>query len=268
MDDPLKPPRPDVPAAAPPLAYTGERMVPESADALTYWEHVWRYRFACAYVRGKDVVDVACGEGYGTHGIRLAGARSVIGIDISAEAVEHARTAHGVDARVGSAEAIPLADRSADVVVSFETIEHVQDPARFVAECARLLRPDGTLIISTPNVSVYRGRTPENPYHCSEMSVEAFEALLRGTFCNIELFGQAWPVPWYLRRRGVGRLSRIVRRAFGSRSLAASRPRTARLCARRPVLLEPLFYPDSVRRGGPARLHESVYVVAVARDLR
>ena len=140
-----------------------ERMVPEEAHARIFWEHVARYRFAKEFVRGKRVLDIACGEGYGAAGLARAGARSVVGIDVSADVCDHARRKYGLDARAGDAQAIPLPDRSIDVIVSFETIEHVDQPGVFLGECARVLVPDGMLIVSTPNRPVYSGEGQKEP---------------------------------------------------------------------------------------------------------
>src|ERR1035437_10505448 len=109
---------------------TGERMVPESADLFTFWEHVYRYAFASRFVKGKRVLDIACGEGYGAAALQKAGAAHVIGVDISESVCLHARSKYGLDARRGTAEQIPLPDRSVEVIVSFETIEHVPEPNR------------------------------------------------------------------------------------------------------------------------------------------
>src|SRR5271169_1956163 len=102
-----------------------ERMVPEQAHARIFWEHVARYRFAKDFVRGKRILDIACGEGYGAAALAKAGATSVIGVDISPDICQHAQHKFGLDARPGDAHAIPVQDRSIDLVVSFETIEHV-----------------------------------------------------------------------------------------------------------------------------------------------
>src|SRR5436305_7763381 len=102
------------------LEHTGERMIPEASVPEIFWEHVHRYRFAKRFVRDKRVLDIACGEGYGAFGLLRAGAASVVGVDISEEACDNARQKYGIDARCGSAEAIPLPDASVDVVVSFE----------------------------------------------------------------------------------------------------------------------------------------------------
>lgn len=174
-----------------PLEYTGERMVPEKSDPRSFWAHVYRYRFARRFVENKRVLDIACGEGYGAHALASGGALSVIGIDISAQACDHARAKYKIDARQGSAEAIPLPDRCVDVVVSFETIEHVPNPGRFLDECNRVLTTDGVLIISTPEVQTYNEELKKpNPYHCSEMTEEEFVTLLRSRFVEIQIFSQ------------------------------------------------------------------------------
>jgi SAM-dependent methyltransferase len=211
----------------PALAYTGERMVPEAADTFTFWEHIYRYAFACPLVAGKRVLDIACGEGYGAAALRSAGASSVIGVDISEEACLHAHQKYGIETRVGGAEQIPLPDRSIDVIVSFETIEHVRNPARFVDECARVLASGGRLLVSTPNKDVYSAPgKPLNPFHCSEMTEREFLALLAARFRRVRLYSQrpqsaAWWSPRLLasetlpRVRGVARLRQALQsRAF------------------------------------------------------
>src|SRR5262249_50988888 len=151
---------------------------------------VARYRFAKDFVRGKRVLDIACGEGYGAAALARAGAASTIGIDCSPEVCDHARRKYGLDARPGDARAIPLPDRSIDVVVSLETIEHVDDPAAFVGECARVLVPEGMLIVSTPNRPVYSGEGPQNPFHHIEFDEEEFLGLLRSKFRSVQLYTQ------------------------------------------------------------------------------
>jgi SAM-dependent methyltransferase len=171
------------------LEPTGERMVPESADRCTFWEHVYRYGFATRFVRGKRVLDIACGEGYGSAALQRAGATHVIGVDISEEVCCHVRAKYGIDARQGGAEKIPIADGSIDVIVSFETIEHVPDPHRFLDECVRVLVPGGRLIISTPSKGIYGADSP-NPYHCSEMTEDEFSAALRARFGKVDFYSQ------------------------------------------------------------------------------
>ena len=206
------------------LEYTGERMVPEKADSATFWEHIYRYRFAAEFVRDKRVLDIACGEGYGTAALLRAGAASVVGIDVSSRACAHARRKYGVDARVGDVRAIPLPNRSIDIVVSYETLEHVTEPALFLNECLRVLAPMGRLIMSTPNRDVFQEAGRHNDFHCSELNPEEFMALLAPCFERVELYSQcplsaAWwspsslaasRSPW-LRIKGSWRVRELLR---------------------------------------------------------
>jgi ubiquinone/menaquinone biosynthesis C-methylase UbiE len=186
----------DIAAAA--LEFTGERMVPEGCDPDTFWQHIYRYRFASRFVAGKAVLDIACGEGYGSAALEKAGAASVVGVDISEEACAHARQKYGIDARQGSAENIPLPDGSVDAVVSFETIEHVEKPGKLLDECFRVLRPGGRLIVSTPNRDIYTEPDQSNPYHCSEMNESEFESLLSKRFPRWRMYVQMPNrAPWW-----------------------------------------------------------------------
>jgi len=169
------------------LEFTGERFVPGIAGEIAH-EHWHRYAFARRYVRGKRVLDVACGEGYGS--ALLAGvATAVTGIDIDAGAVAHARARYAALANVrfevGSAAALPLPEACFDVVVSFETIEHLPraDQPRMLAEIARVLAQDGVLVMSTPNPDEYStARNYRNPFHQHEPDRAELEALLDGAF--------------------------------------------------------------------------------------
>ena len=254
------------------MEFTGERMVPEAAGAETFWEHVERYRFASDWVRNKDVLDIACGEGYGSAALAKAGARSVIGVDIAQEAVEHARLRYQIDARLGSAENIPVESSSVDLVVSFETIEHVVNPELFLNECVRVLRPDGVLVMSTPNLEMYREVAPNNPFHCSEMSVEQFEILLGTRFESTVMFGQHLPEPWFMRIRGLGRLGRICRALLNpQRALPLSdelRGQVVDVCLRPLSSLERYLTVEAVRSANRDELQKSRYVIAVANGIR
>lgn len=206
----------------------GERMIPETYGGPTFWEHVHRYAFATRYVKGKRVLDIASGEGYGAAALQKAGATKVIAVDISKDACHHAHRKYGLDARLGNADQIPLDDKSVDVVVSFETIEHVPDPIRFLDECARVLVPGGRLVISTPNKGIYSFvGGAKNPHHCSEMTEEEFSTALASKFRDIKLYTQCPDyAPWWSIRtfvsenspwgniRGFRRLRRFVQRLF------------------------------------------------------
>ncbi|MGD9920305.1 MAG: class I SAM-dependent methyltransferase [Pseudorhodoplanes sp.] len=177
--------------AAEPLVFTGERYHPEILGEIRQ-EHMHRYAWALDAVADLDVVDIASGEGFGT-AMLATRARSVVGIDLSAAAVRHAAARYGdsVSFLHADAAAVPLPDGCADAVISFETIEHVADPERTIAEIRRILRPDGFLIMSSPNTRVYSERQGHvNAFHRKEFTTEEFEALLRGHFPAVHLFGQ------------------------------------------------------------------------------
>jgi SAM-dependent methyltransferase len=204
----------------------GERMVPESSGSPTFWEHVYRYAFASQFVKGKRILDIACGEGYGAAALKKAGAAHVIGVDISESACSHARNKYGLDVRRGTAEQIPLPDKSVDLVVSFETIEHISDPNRFLDECVRVLAPEGRVIISTPNKGIYSWPAgAQNPHHCSEMTEQEFAFALQSRFRDNCFYTQRPDfAPWWSVRtfvsdntpwrhiRGFSRLRRAIQR--------------------------------------------------------
>lgn len=178
--------------AAEQLGFTGERLTFEIEGQAVY-EHLHRYFFAREYCRGLDVLDVASGEGFGSAYLAQT-ARSVVGVDISEEAVAHARAAYTDDNlrfMTGDATRLDLPDASFDVVVSFETIEHLPDPSIFIREIRRVLRPEGLLIVSTPNRDVYSPTsTPANPFHVHEMTRNEFLGTVGSAFRNVTLYGQ------------------------------------------------------------------------------
>jgi SAM-dependent methyltransferase len=169
------------------LEFTGERFVPGIAGEIAH-EHWHRYAFARRYVAGKRVLDVACGEGYGS--ALLAGiATAVTGIDIDGGAIRHARASYSGVTNVrfeeGSAIALPLPDASVDAVVSFETIEHLPraDQPRMLAEIARVLTRDGMLVLSAPNPVEYSAaRNYRNPFHQHEPDRSELRTLLDSAF--------------------------------------------------------------------------------------
>jgi ubiquinone/menaquinone biosynthesis C-methylase UbiE len=174
------------------LEFTGERFVPEleGDDAL---EHLHRYLMARDLASGKVVLDIACGEGYGS-AMLAAVASHVIGVDISEQAIEHARrkyTHKNLEFREGRADAIPLAQNSVDLVVSFETIEHHDKHTQMIAEIHRVLRPGGLLLISSPDKREYSDVPGySNPFHIKELYLEELKTLLALQFQNVAILGQ------------------------------------------------------------------------------
>ncbi len=170
-----------------PLDFTGERLTTATSGQVEV-EHLHRYFLARNFCRGLDVLDIASGEGYGS-ALLAQVARSVVGVEISADAVQHADRAYKHDNlrfAVGDARTIPLSDCSVDVVVSFETVEHIYEQEKFLAEVRRVLRPGGSFVSSTPDRDTYSpADSPVNPYHVRELSKAEFEELLCRYFANV-----------------------------------------------------------------------------------
>jgi SAM-dependent methyltransferase len=171
---------------------TGERYVPGILGSIQL-EHFHRYLFTLKFAKGRDVLDVASGEGYGSALLSQV-AKSVIGIDIDHEAVAHANGSYGshtLSFRLGNATELPCDSASADLVASFETIEHLEDHGSFLSEMKRVLRPNGLLVISTPDRPVYaQTLTEKNQYHLKELDRLEFQSLLSGFFQNVRIFEQ------------------------------------------------------------------------------
>jgi 2-polyprenyl-3-methyl-5-hydroxy-6-metoxy-1,4-benzoquinol methylase len=182
------------PPGVPPLELTGERTLPD-VPAENYWyrRHLAVYEWIAARVAGGAVLDMACGEGYGS--AVLAGtAASVLGVDGNPEAHEHARlkyTRPGLSFEWGAVETFGAAG-SFDAVVFLQTIEHVADPAAVLAHFRSLLRPGGVVYVSTPNVLTLAppgAAKSDNPWHLREYRAEEFASLCRGVFGSVEVLG-------------------------------------------------------------------------------
>lgn len=180
--------------------FTGERFIPGIEDDKLEMEHYQRYLSVRNLVRGKVVLDAACGEGYGSN-IMASAAQSVTGLDIDGSTIERAKANYGQRDNLhflqGSIEKIPLQDDSVDVVVSFETIEHVSEQIQqaFLEEIARVLKKDGTLIMSTPNKKIYSDLFHyKNEFHVKEFYHNEFLAFLHEKFRYVELFNQSFQI--------------------------------------------------------------------------
>jgi GT2 family glycosyltransferase/SAM-dependent methyltransferase len=174
------------------MDFTGERFVPQVEGDIRL-EHMHRYLAARRLAHGKRVLDIACGEGYGSDLLAEA-ATTVIGVDIDEASITHARqtyTRANVRFLRGDVVAIPLGDATVDVVVSFETIEHLTDHRRMMLEIKRVMVPDGVLVLSSPDRREYSDVPHyKNPYHLRELYQSELNELLREHFRDHVLYGQ------------------------------------------------------------------------------
>jgi len=187
------------------LDWTGERFLPWIKEYAVAYEHLHRYAYAKALVKNKRVLDLACGEGYGSN-LLASDAASVVGIDIDASVISHASAKYArknLRFVTGSITAVPIQENHCfDVIVCFEAIEHIENQDELLAETKRLLDPEGLLIVSTPNKPIYGEESPEkNPFHVKELHFTEFQELLGRYFRNIKFLGQRihpsssmWPI--------------------------------------------------------------------------
>jgi ubiquinone/menaquinone biosynthesis C-methylase UbiE len=171
------------------LEVTGERLLPDrQRGELVHAQHLARYLFAARFGTGRRVLDAACGEGYGTALLGAAGATSVIGMDIDEPTINHASETYPAHSfEPGDVAQLPFPDDSFDMIVSFETLEHVQDAPAALAEFRRVLAGDGLLIASTPNAERY---LVDNEFHEREFTQEEFDQLLAPHFDEVRMFHQ------------------------------------------------------------------------------
>ncbi|MCF7834543.1 class I SAM-dependent methyltransferase [Candidatus Gracilibacteria bacterium] len=167
------------------MLFTGER-----AHGESFWgnkrfaDHYERYDFAKNYCKDKVVLDIASGSGYGSF-ILSKRAKKVIGVDISQESIDYCKKNiknGNLEFVTGNGKNIPLEDNSCDLIVSFETIEHILEYDNFLSELKRVLQHGGKLIISTPN---FRGEIIKNKYHVSNFTTDLFIKTV-SNFFNIE----------------------------------------------------------------------------------
>ena len=179
------------------MEFTGERFIPEKVDGsdeITY-EHLNRYVSVEDFVKKKVVLDAACGVGYGTH-IIAGSAKRVFGIDIDSEAIAYAKehyAASNITYKRSSVTALPFKDDFFDVVVSFETIEHIgeEDQELFMSEIKRVLKKDGKLIISTPDKQIYNKEgESHNEFHIKEFYANEFYNFLKSRFEHVNFLYQ------------------------------------------------------------------------------
>ncbi|MBI5839227.1 MAG: DUF707 domain-containing protein [Chloroflexi bacterium] len=178
------------------MEFTGERYIPQLDTPEISYEHWHRYLYASHLVKGKKILDIACGEGYGSY-LLAQTAKHVVGVDISVDAINHATSTYNrknLEFKSGSLVHIPIEKKTVfDGIVSFESVEHISQDSQeiFLKEVKRLLKPNGFLLISTPNKLAYSDVTGyKNEFHIKEFYVQEFQNFLGGFFKHIKLLGQ------------------------------------------------------------------------------
>jgi GT2 family glycosyltransferase/ubiquinone/menaquinone biosynthesis C-methylase UbiE len=186
------------------VQFTGERLVINQFVKENFnnvlEEHLERYKFACKFAEGKDILDAACGAGYGTMMLQQAGAKNINGVDISEESIDNAKKTYNdknILFEYGDVTSLLYDDESFDLVVSFETIEHIPNGTAWISESARLLREDGLFLVSTPNRAVTNPGTffverPLNPHHQYEYNIVEFIGELSEKYDIVGLYGQTF----------------------------------------------------------------------------
>jgi SAM-dependent methyltransferase len=182
----------DQPDGVPPLELTGERTLPDVPEE-NYWfrRHLVVYQWIAARVGGLRVIDMACGEGYGSD-VLAGSAASVVGVDANPEAHEHARARYRRANLRFERDLIETFSEPADAVVFLQTIEHLQDPGAALEHFRGLVGRGGVVYLSTPNVRTLAPKGAErsdNPWHVHEYRAHEFERLCRAHFSSVALFG-------------------------------------------------------------------------------
>ena len=180
------------------ITKTGERIIPEDietcAEYLLYLRHLFVYEFARSIVpKDSLVLDVGCGEGYGSH-LLSQHVKKIVGLDIDVETINHASNKYcsqNCTFKIYDGINIPYKDNIFDAVISFQVVEHIHDDMNYISEIHRVLKQKSTFIITTPN-RVYRlnpGQRPWNRFHVREYSASSLKDLLSSTFSDVSVWG-------------------------------------------------------------------------------
>jgi ubiquinone/menaquinone biosynthesis C-methylase UbiE len=196
-----------------------ERIAPGYFDNRTVASHVARYRWAARFVEGLNVLDVACGTGYGAPVLRARGlSRTLVSADASNKALVFGRERYDLTPVNADAHRLPFPSATFDVLISLETIEHLERPHTFAEEAARILVDGGTFLVSVPNTELVDDSA--NHHHLTRFSRSTLEALVHGAgFTTVAVYGQGWHVKsrlthfWGLRRLAweLEKLSKVSR---------------------------------------------------------
>lgn len=236
------------------LEWTGERFIPGEGGTDIRYEHTHRYSAVRKLVSGLRVLDVGSGEGYGS-AILAGTAREVVGVDIDAESVRHASTTHHSQPNLKYLHiqpgALPFENDEFDSIVCFEVIEHLASPESLLPELARVLKPSGSLFISTPNKRLYSdARNYRNEFHLREFYVDEFREFLRTEFRHVNFFAQRllatsfiWNIDRPLAAQELNAVAEVVPTATGANSVSEIEPMyVVAVCSQ----AAPLVMPSSI----------------------
>jgi 2-polyprenyl-3-methyl-5-hydroxy-6-metoxy-1,4-benzoquinol methylase len=182
----------DQPPGVPPLALDGERTLPDIPEE-NYWfrRHLAVYEWIRTRVGGLRVVDLACGEGYGS-AVLARSAFRVVGVDANPDAHEHARLRYREPNLRFARDMVERFREPCDAVVFLQTIEHVHDPGGVLDNVRSMLGRGGTAYVSTPNVLTLAppgAERSDNPWHLREYRAAEFRALCEAHFDAVTLHG-------------------------------------------------------------------------------
>jgi len=172
---------------------TGERILLEKETPLMIARHFCAYKFVMSLVKGKEVLDIGCGEGYGSDFL-VDYAKSVLGIDYDKAVIDYAKDKYhkpGLDFSVLDIKNLDSLSRKFDVICSFQNIEHIQDTGKLLKNIFGLLNDNGIFICSTCNMKDASPdrKVPFNKFHVKEYLISEFKELLEGHFRRVEISG-------------------------------------------------------------------------------
>ncbi|PIS34962.1 MAG: hypothetical protein COT36_04810 [Parcubacteria group bacterium CG08_land_8_20_14_0_20_38_56] len=179
------------------MKFTGERIIPKGKySSPDTPEHIERYSFALDYVKAKRILDIACGAGYGS-ALLAEKANQVVGLDIDKDSIDYAKSHYSrqnLKFIMGDAQNFNFPDSFFDAIVSFETIEHLSSPSKFLKELKKVLKPNGILILSSPDREITKeiliDTSYKSPFHLKEFTLKELTSLLSKFFKIESIYGQ------------------------------------------------------------------------------